>query len=87
MVKQYRKKPVVVDAMQWTGSGKCWLKMVEFIGRNLIDRPSYDILKISTLEGDLFASKNDFIIKGIHGEFYPCKPNIFEKTYELVGNA
>jgi hypothetical protein len=44
-------------------------------------------LYITTLEGEHLASTGDFIIKGVHGEFYPCKPEIFEKTYELVGDA
>lgn len=41
-------------------------------------------LVIPTLEGDMLAVENDYIIKGVNGEFYPCKPDIFEKTYELV---
>lgn len=44
-------------------------------------------LKIPTLEGAMFASKGDYIIKGVNNEFYPCKPDIFENTYEVVGDV
>lgn len=87
---RYRKRPVVVDAMQWTGLNLEEVK--EFVGEAL----TYDILdtawevgkgrphvfmKIKTLEGDMEVSEKDFIIKGVNGEFYPCKPDIFQKTY------
>lgn len=81
---KYRKKPVVIEAIQWTGTEQCWLKMVDFIGKQLKARPSFDLLIIRTLEGDLAANEMDYIIKGIAGEFYPCKPDIFKETYELV---
>lgn len=87
MVRQYRKKPVVIDALEWTGTEDSWIEMVEFVGESLIGRPEFNTIKIKTLEGDHFASKGDMIIKGVHGEFYPCKPDIFEKTYEVVGDA
>lgn len=87
---RYRKRPVVVDAMQWTGLNLEEVK--EFVGEAL----TYDILdtawevgkgrphvfmKIKTLEGDMEVSEKDFIIKGVNGEFYPCKPDISQKTY------
>jgi len=90
---KYRKKPVEVEALQWDGSNLH--EMIEFVGDSL----TYDILDtawqvgkgiphvfltIKTLEGDMKASKGDYIIKGVNGEFYPCKPDIFEKTYEKV---
>ena len=90
---KYRKKPVVVEAIQWTGINLTEIK--EFVGDSLI----YDIIdtawqagagiphvimRIETLEGTLQVSKGDYIIKGVQGEFYPCKPDIFEKTYEMV---
>lgn len=93
MPKKYRKKPVVVDALQWTGSNLSEVK--EFVGDKLIysimdaawevgkGRPRV-LMKIKTLEGEMFCSDNDYIIKGVNGEFYPCKPDIFEKTYEEV---
>ena len=93
---KYRKKPVEIEAIQW--DGKNTLEVLNFMGadiqlRNTIDLDKFDDykeiakrdgLKIHTLEGDMKASVNDFIIKGVQGEFYPCKPDIFEQTYELV---
>src|SRR5690606_633802 len=79
MVKKYRKKPVVVEAIQWTGDNTS--EIMKWIGDKAYFR---DTLYIKTLEGDHRASVGDYIIKGIKGEFYPCKPDVFEKTYELV---
>ena len=90
--KLYVKKPIPVEAIQWTGLN--WNEIKTFCGDcvELFHRPSdpdnniphCEILTIHTLEGDHMASKNDYIIKGIHGEFYPCKEDIFEETYTLV---
>ena len=87
---QYRKKPVVIEAIQWTGFN---LEEIQnFVEKGLSydfydaawrDTP-YERMKIKTLEGDTEISKYDYIIKGVNGEFYPCKPNIFMKTYEAV---
>jgi DUF917 family protein len=79
MVKKYRKKPVVVEATQWTGDNTA--EIMKWVGGKAYFRGT---LYIMTLEGDHRASVGDYIIKGIKGEFYPCKPDIFEKTYELV---
>lgn len=92
---KYRKKPVVVEAVQWTG--KNHRQMFDFLedkpdeymtanGKNFyIDHSKVaGGLMIKTLEGEHIASIGDYIIKGIKGEFYPCKPDIFEATYELV---
>ncbi len=78
---KYRKKPVVVEAIQYNGKNKVEIQL--FVNMYL-DETSKG-LKIPTLEGDMFASVGDYIIKGVKGEFYPCKPDIFEQTYELVG--
>lgn len=93
MIMKVRKKPVEVEAVQWTGENLEEIKA--FVGESLI----YDILdtawkigkgklrvfmKIKTLEGDMLTSEGDYIIKGISGEFYPCKPDIFKATYEEV---
>lgn len=90
---KYKKKPVVIEAIQWNGINLEEVK--QFVGDNLkyqiIDsawqvgkgRP-YVLMEIKTLEGTMKVSERDFIIKGVNGEFYPCKPDIFEKTYELV---
>jgi len=84
MVKQFRKKPVVIDAVQWTGKNTGLV--AEFVGGK-VDK-YLDGLHIATLEDSdkakHFASIGDWIIKGIQGEFYPCKPDIFEQTYEEV---
>lgn len=79
MVKKYKKKPVVVEAIQWTGDNTA--EIMRWVGDKAYFR---DTLCIRTLEGDHRASVGDYIIKGIKGEFYPCKPDIFEKTYEFV---
>ena len=75
---QYRKKPVVVEAIQWDGNTEPMLDFCK--SAQFIDGELY----IQTLEGQMHASKGDFIIKGVQGEFYPCKPDIFEKTYEEI---
>jgi len=82
---KYRKKPVVIDSIEFTR--KNWEEVLKFIeGKFTIDWRINGTITctISTLEGDMTATEGDFIIKGINGEFYPCKPDIFEKTYELV---
>lgn len=85
---QYRKRPVVIEAWQWLGSGfesdaPKWVKEYRDSRGNWI-APTDSNLIIPTLEGDHTASPNDWIIQGIKGELYPCKPDIFEATYEPV---
>lgn len=85
MINQYRKKPVVIEAIQFTDESKDRAR--NFIRCNVgiaFDENGSPTLKIQTLEGVMTASLGDYIIKGVDGEFYPCKPDIFEKTYELV---
>lgn len=89
---KYRKKPVVIEAVQYNGSNVCEIE--EFIGKELqqtiVDDCGYQAdatapvvgLIIETLEGDMVASPLDYIIKGVKGEFYPCKPDVFKQTYE-----
>ena len=82
---QDRKKPVVVEAIQFTGDN--FQECCDFVGEeNLNDGTSKDegYIGIITLEGDHATRRGDYIIKGVQGEFYPCKPDIFEQTYELV---
>ncbi len=81
-MKKFRKKPVIVEAVQWTGYDK--EKIDKFVGKELDYTASDTGLVIHTLEGDMTAYCFDWIIKGIKGEFYPCKPDIFEETYEEV---
>ena len=87
-----RKKPVEIECIQWTGSND--KEILDFCGREnayftrLINDNSdgnevWD-LYIHTLEGDHKAMPNDYIIKGVNGEFYPCKEDIFHKTYDII---
>lgn len=89
MVKQYRKKPVVIEAVQFLDNPERLCELSEFITtqdlRVNYEDPENPVLKIETLEGVMNASVEDYIIKGVNGEYYPCKPDIFEKTYEEVG--
>lgn len=83
-VKQYRKKPIVIEAMRvGEGSSKA---ICDWSGAKAIYgvRNRIAFLVIKTLEGDMKAVRGDYIIKGVKGEFYPCKPDIFEATYEPV---
>jgi hypothetical protein len=92
MEKKYRKKPVTIEAIQWTGRN--FDEICNFIqqfhghkvaheGAEALAIRSGDFY-IKTLEGTMTASKGDYIIKGVKGEFYPCKPDIFEMTYEPI---
>ena len=81
MIKKYQKKPVIIEAVQWTGTSENIDEVMEFMQADIMFI-SNDRLKIRTLEGDMIADPGDYIIKGIKGEFYPCKPDIFEQTYE-----
>ena len=80
MARVYRKKPVVIEAVQWTGENHA--EMCDFIDPEVFEIIPRVGLVIHTLEGDHHASPGDYIIKGVNGEFYPCKPDIFAKTYE-----
>jgi hypothetical protein len=80
MMPKFRKKPVVIEAMQYTDTMLNYIQLAVFMGQEVIANNSK--LEIKTLEGVMTASKGDWIIKGVHGEFYPCKPDIFELTYE-----
>lgn len=82
MSKKYRKKPVVIEAIQW--NGKNAFEIWDYYEDICVYLKDKDTLLIRTLEGDHIASVCDYIIKGIKGEFYPCKPDIFEQTYEEV---
>lgn len=79
---KYRKKPVIIEAMQWTG--KNFDRIVMFCNKIKSACTYTEELVIETLEGNMTASKGDYIIRGVKGEFYPCKPDIFEATYEEV---
>jgi len=82
---KYRKKPVVIEAVQWTGDNLATITEFfdETSDRVMSIRNNRDLF-IETLEGEMMATPGDWIIKGIAGEFYPCKPDIFEATYDPV---
>ena len=79
---KYRKRPVVIEAVQYLGTGDSFEEIDEFVDGCLYVEDDKPFIK--TLEGNMFISVNDYVIKGIQGEFYPCKPEIFESTYELA---
>ena len=84
----YRKKPVIIEAVQLEDLEVHTLMAIQQfagLGNDKLLAVSDGVL-INTLEGNMKASIGDWIIKGVSGEFYPCKPDIFEKTYEKVGN-
>lgn len=85
MVKRYTKKPVTVEAVQWTGDNRKDIWDFCTLAYFNTDFETGDLhLMIQTLEGTMEASVGDYIIKGIKGEFYPCKPDIFLLTYDPV---
>ena len=85
MGSKFRKKPVTIEAVQYNGIN--WLDITNFINFETDIRPFTDHLEILTLEGVMKAEPGDWIIKGIAGEFYPCKPDIFEKSYDEVSDG
>lgn len=91
-IKTYRKKPIEIEAIKYDGKNAddcikfiesglviCWKKKVDFP----ISKPEIRVM-IETLEGVMHARPGDYIIRGVNGEYYPCKPDIFAKTYECV---
>lgn len=84
---QYRKKPVVIEAVEWKGNNFQDIEqLLETANgkRSISYSNQVDYLEIHTLEGTMKANKGDFVILGVSGELYPCKPDIFEKTYDKV---
>lgn len=86
---KYRKKPVIVEAYHWTGEWNSvpnWIIQYKSPIEMRHVQPDFVTgnLMIPTLEGDHLASFGDWIIQGVKGEIYPCKPDIFEQTYEAV---
>jgi hypothetical protein len=79
---KFRKKPVEIEAVQWLGSN--FVEIDRFITVPHETFPAAGRVIIPTLEGDMAASRGDWIIRGTAGEFYPCKPEIFEDNYEPV---
>ena len=95
-IKRYRKKPVVIEAVQWDGTSGGANTVIDWINGNegcaryrcapggCTGTEEGHRVAIETLEGTMSADAGDFIIRGVQGEFYPCKPEIFEKTYEAA---
>jgi len=90
---KFRKKPVVIDAMQYDGTYEsseavfAWAYSFGAPVPQMNTRPvNHDHIEIHTLEGAMLAVAGDWIIRGVKGEFYPCKPDIFEATYEPVAD-
>jgi hypothetical protein len=99
MPSTFRKKPVEIQAMKWDGTAAGATRIIDWIlssgatasytcsdpdrcAKNDGDTPHW--ISIKTLEGTMLANLGDWIIRGVQGEFYPCKPDIFEATYEPV---
>lgn len=86
MIKRYIKKPIVIEAVQFDGWN--WREVYQFMSDEPLmftqDFRKDEFIVIKTLEGDMKANIGDYIIKGVEGEFYPCKPDIFHKTYEIL---
>lgn len=93
MFRRFVKKPVVIQAIRWDGNNV--RELSEFMGEKLSNgtlKRKFEIygdtsnpdLVIFTLERDYHAAVGDWIIRGVQGEFYPCKPDIFEQTYEEI---
>ncbi len=85
-IKTYRKKPIIIEAIQYNGGTKKQAKLIINWSKGKVAFSSIqDKLLVETLEGaGMVAIKGDYIIKGIKGEFYPCKSDVFEASYENV---
>lgn len=83
MINKYRKKPIIVEAVIWTGNN---IDEVKELAKSAVENIIFvdNNLYIETLEGNIKVSIGDYIIKSIKEEFYPCKPDIFKETYETV---
>lgn len=88
---KYCKKPVEIEAIQWNGINESEIKTFvgdaakfTIISVDTAEKANITKLEIETLEGTMTAQIGDFIIRGVDGEFYPCKPDIFERTYDKV---
>ena len=82
---KYRKKPIVIDAIQPITDGLKEKWISDAIKDGIVTIRSYGIT-IKTLEGTMVADETDYIIRGVNGEIYPCKADIFQKTYEEVND-
>ncbi|MBO0392522.1 hypothetical protein [Staphylococcus epidermidis] len=83
-VKKARKKPVEIEFIQFTDKDSV-LEILLWARSKVKYKNTKGYLLINTLEGEMIADVGDYIVKGVNGEFYPVKPEIFEKTYEVLG--
>lgn len=95
-MERYRKKPVEIEARQWDGTRASIVEICAWANRHdaieddstiaytYVGEEDVTDVSIWTLEGDMKVSPGDYVIRGVQGEFYPCKPDIFEATYEPV---
>ena len=82
---RYRKKPVVIEAMQWDGTAAGATPIIDWVLQGGGTARYHDTcIAIDTLEGTMLAGPGDWIIRGVQGEHYPCKPDIFDLTYEAT---
>lgn len=81
---KYRKKPIIIDAIQWDGTVETAQFLVRWGEGHIIWYFNQNYISIMTLEGTMNVNINDWVIRGTKGEFYPCKPDIFSDIYELV---
>lgn len=83
MMAKFKRKPIVYEAVQWTGENI--EEISKFANSAQVSRMvGVSELVIETLEGNMIAEAGDWIIKGVKGEFYPCKPDVFQESYELA---
>lgn len=84
MIKNYRKKPIIIQAVQWKGNN--FKELLNFCGSDRVKMSTKHpgSLEIETMEGVMLAAPGDYIIKGVKGEFYPCKPDVFSETYDEI---
>jgi hypothetical protein len=87
---KFRKKPIVIEAVQFIFEPERCKELADFLPDGIAPAPYHNkpdspyYIDIPTLEGVMTADEGDWIIKGVKGEFYPCKPDVFEQTYELL---
>lgn len=89
MSTRYRKKPVVIEAVRFDGENRREVLSFIYPEMSEVGLSGAEVMRlpvvIETLEGDMTVSPGDYVIRGVQGEFYPCKPDIFDATYELAG--
>ena len=103
MIQRYRTKPVVIEAVEYTGSPQSNRQIIDWtrgsntpasMGKRVTAlkdgsflEDTENRLRVATLEGSVFVAPGDFVVRGFDGEFYPCKPETFHKTYEPAEDA